>query len=105
MVDPAERGEAAPCPRCQTPLTPTTVRTAIWRGEQLAIVEDIPAHVCGTCMEQFYDEDVSEALRRLSEAGFPASEAKREIVVPVFSLEGRIPVRSRAVLPEDTFVD
>jgi hypothetical protein len=56
-------------------------------------------------MEQFYDEDVSDALRRLSEAGFPASDAKREIVVPVFSLEGRIPVRSRAALPEDTFVD
>lgn len=81
------------------------VKTAIWRGEHLAIVEDIPAHVCGTCMEQFYDEDVSDALRRLSESGFPASDAKREIVVPVFSLEGRIPVRSRADLPEDTFVD
>jgi YgiT-type zinc finger domain-containing protein len=102
----APHGQASvPCPRCQTPLVATTVRTAIWRGDSLAVVEDIPAHVCSTCMEQFYDENVSEALRRLSEAGFPPAEARREVVVPVFSLEGRIPTGSRATLPDDTFVD
>lgn len=81
----------------------TTVRTAIWQGARLAIVEDIPAHVCETCVEQFYDEDVSEALRRLSEEGFPPELAFKEIVVPVFSLEGR--VAKRPALPDDTYVD
>jgi YgiT-type zinc finger domain-containing protein len=80
-----------------------TVRTTIWQGERVAIVEDIPAQVCGSCMEQFYDADVSEALRRLAEEGFPAEAAQREVVVPVFSLQGRI--RERKAIPEDSYVD
>lgn len=80
-----------------------TVRTAIWQGDRVAIVEDIPAQVCGPCMEQFYDADVSEALRRLAEEGFPAEAAQREIAVPVFSLQGRI--RRRKALPENSYVD
>jgi hypothetical protein len=54
-------------------------------------------------MEQFYDDDVSEALRRLAEEGFPSAKAAREIRVPVFSLAGRLP--PRPVLPDDTYVD
>jgi YgiT-type zinc finger domain-containing protein len=84
-------------------MTEETVRTTIWQGDRVAIVEDIPAQVCGSCMEQFYDADVSEALRRLAEEGFPAEAAQREIVVPVFSLQGRI--RRRKVIPEDSYVD
>lgn len=92
------------CPRCEGVATTTTVRTAIWRSDDsLAVVEDIPALVCSQCMEQFYDEDVSDALRVLMERGFPAAEAKKVISVPVFSLEGRL--RVRATLPDDTYVD
>jgi YgiT-type zinc finger domain-containing protein len=94
---------AAPCPRCGGALAATTVRTTIWQGDRVAIVEDIPAHVCGACLEQFYDDAVSEALRRLSEEGFPAAKAEREITVPVFSLVGR--VQPLPVLPDDTYVD
>lgn len=79
------------------------VRTAIWQGDRLAVVEDVPAHACRDCGEQFYDDDVSEALRRLSEAGFPPGEAERTIVVPVFTLRERI--RKRMNLPEDTYVE
>ena len=61
------------------------------------------AHVCDACLEQFYDDAVSEALRRLAEEGFPAAKADREISVPVFSLTGRI--QSRPALPDDTYVD
>ena len=91
------------CPRCQEPLVAKTVRTAIWQGDRVAIVEDIPAHVCNSCMEQFYDADVSEALRRLVEEGLPAKAAEREVLVPVFTLTGRI--RKRKALPEDSYVD
>ena len=94
---------AAPCPRCGGALAATTVRTTIWQGDRVAIVEDIPAHVCEACLEQFYDDAVSEALRRLSEDGFPAAKADREITVPVFSLSSRI--RARPPLPDDTYVD
>jgi YgiT-type zinc finger domain-containing protein len=33
-----------------------TVKTVIWQGDQLFVVEDIPAQVCGSCLEQYYDE-------------------------------------------------
>src|SRR5688572_23509223 len=103
MSDEAGNAPRAECPRCGAALTATTVRTSIWQGDRVAIVENIPAHVCSACMEQFYDDEVSEALRRLAEEGFPAEKATREILVPVFSLEGRV-VR-RAILPDDTYVD
>ncbi len=93
----------ANCPRCQQTLVAKTVKTAIWQGDRVAIVEDIPAHVCGSCLEQFYDDDVSDALRRLAEQGFPAEAAEKEIRVPVFSLKGR--VRKRKAIPEDSYVD
>jgi len=79
------------------------VRSAFWRDDQPAIVEDIPAFVCSNCLEQYYDDDVSEALRRLAEEGFPAEAARRQIVVPVFSLESRL--RHRGEMPDDSFVD
>ena len=93
----------SPCPRCGGTLSATIVRTTIWQGDRVAIVEDIPAHVCDACLEQFYDDAVSDALRRLAEEGFPAARADREISVPVFSLTGRI--QSRPTLPDDTYID
>lgn len=79
------------------------MRTAIWQGDRVAIVEDIPALVCGECHEQFYDEPVSDALRRLAEDGFPSEAATSEMVVPVFSLKDR--VRAPRQTPEDVYVD
>lgn len=95
--------QKALCPICNVLLTSSEVRTAVWQGDRLAVVEAVPALVCPSCREQFYDDDVSEALRRLSESGFPESAAERTMVVPVFTLEGRI--RRRKPLPEDTYVD
>jgi YgiT-type zinc finger domain-containing protein len=94
---------ASPCPRCGAALIASTVRTVFWQQERPFIVEDIPAHVCSGCVEQFYDDDVSDALRSLAESGFPETAARRNITVPVFSLAGRI--RQRATLPDDSYID
>jgi YgiT-type zinc finger domain-containing protein len=91
------------CPRCSGPLTGAVVRTVIWHGDAAAIVEDIPAHVCGNCMEQFYDDAVSDALRRLAERPMTVAEADRVATVPVFSLKSRL--RDVRSLPEDAVVD
>jgi YgiT-type zinc finger domain-containing protein len=99
----SESSAPAPCPRCGQALEATTTRTTFWQGDRVAIVEDVPAHVCRGCLDQFYDDHVSDALRRLAEAGFPAAEADRQVQVPVFSLEKRI--RRPASLPDDTYVD
>ena len=93
-----------PCTRCGETMHPATVKTAIWRGDRLFLVEDIPAQVCDSCREQFYDEETAETLRRLTEEGFSSVEPKKEIVVPVFSLEGRI-IRGRECSEDDVFVD
>jgi YgiT-type zinc finger domain-containing protein len=79
-----------PCPRCGHALRPDVVKTAIWRGDRLFVVEDIPAQVCDSCMEQYYDEATTEALRRLTGEDFASATATREVVVPIYSLEGRI---------------
>ena len=91
------------CPGCDGPMRARTMRTAVWQGSRVAIVEDIPAHFCDACNEQYYDSPVSEALRQLAETGFPRDRAKTEIVVPVFSLKGR--VRKSKAIPEDVYVD
>jgi hypothetical protein len=79
------------------------VRTTFWRDDRLFVIEDLPAQVCDTCVEQFYDEYATEALRRLAEDGFAATP-DREITVPVFSLKDRI-VRPPAPDPDESLVD
>lgn len=78
------------CPRCGGPTRVDMVRSDIWDGDRLTIVEDIPAHVCDSCLEQFYSEPVTDALRRLVQEGLDSTGPKREMVVPVYSLTGRI---------------
>lgn len=70
-------------------MRPAVVRTAIWRGERMFVVEDIPAQVCDDCVEQFYDEETTDVLRRLTEEGFASATPRREMVVPIYSLEDR----------------
>ncbi len=78
--------QPVPCPKCGQPTHHGLVKTAIWQGDRLSVVEDVPAQICDNCMEQFYDDMTTEAVRRLSEQGFPPGSATREILVSVFSL-------------------
>lgn len=79
------------------------VRTVLWRSDEPAIVENVPAQVCESCMEQFYDDHVSEALRKIAEGTFEAAAASRVIAVPVYSLAP--PPQARRSLPDDCYVD
>ena len=91
MVD-----EVVLCPRCHEAMRPATVKTAIWSDDRLFVVEDIPAQVCDSCMDQFYDDETTEALRRLTEEGFSSIQPEREALVPIFSLKDRISRRAPA---------
>jgi YgiT-type zinc finger domain-containing protein len=90
--------EPVTCPKCDRPMRSGVVKTAVWALDRVFIVEDIPAQVCDSCVEQFYDEETTGALRRLTEQGFPLAEARREITVPVFSLSGLL--SKKATSPE-----
>src|SRR3977135_3910922 len=96
MTPEVNETDASPvsCPRCGQAMRQAMVKTAIWREQRVFVVEDIPAQMCDSCMEQFYDEETTDALRRLTEEGFSSLEPKREIVVPIFSLEWQIRKRS-----------
>jgi YgiT-type zinc finger domain-containing protein len=76
------------CPRCQSVTRSDVVKTAIWQGDRLFVVEDIQAQVCDNCFEQFYSEEVTDALRQLTENRFLTATINHEILVPVFSLKG-----------------
>lgn len=67
-----------------------SVRSALWHGDDLVVVEDIPAIVCEACHEQFYDDHTVVALDLLRGDGFPHEKARRELRVPVFSLRDRL---------------
>lgn len=88
------------CPDCDQPMRRDFVKTALWHKERLFVVEDIPAYVCDVCVEQFYDPEATDLLRRLTENGFSSLEATREILVPVFSLAGQVPAQRTLVLEE-----
>ncbi len=91
------------CPHCGKPMRPGLVKTAMWYEDKLYVIEDVPAQVCDKCVEQFYDEETTDALRRLTEEGFPFAEAKGEILVPLYTLKGwmeRITARAKEVVED-----
>lgn len=53
-----------------------------WWGEELALVEGVPAWVCGDCGEQYFDAPTSRQLDRLRAAP-PA--ARKTVAVPVYA--------------------
>lgn len=93
---------AVECPHCGKLMRPGLVKTALWYEDKLYVVEDVPAQVCDRCIEQFYDEETTDALRRLTEEGFPFAEAKGEILVPLYTLKG---LMDRAMAKADEGVD
>lgn len=84
--------ETATCPQCGGPTRVARARTNMWKGDRLIVVEDIPAHMCDRCGEQYYSELVADALRTLLQDELETAKPKREMVVPVHSFEGRIKV-------------
>ena len=76
------------CPTCSFGrLHREMVHTSIWMGRRLVIVEDVPALVCRTCGEQYYEDETSMTLDLMRGAGFPESRAARFVSVPVFSFD------------------
>lgn len=75
------------CSQCgRAELRPETVRSAFWHDDRLVVVEDIPALVCGSCKERFFDDTATVLIDRLRGEGFPPDQARSELRVPVFSL-------------------
>lgn len=93
-----ESQEPFPCKYCQSNTYEEIVKSALWPARGLVAIEDVPARVCQECREQFYDDETTRKIVTLTEHGFPAEKAKREILVPVFSL-GEVEVTQRDSRP------
>lgn len=93
-----EQTELTPsCDRCgSNTLHRESVRSAFWHDDRLVVVEDIPALVCTTCQEQFYEDSTVILLDLLRGDNFPAEQANRELRVLVFSLRDRMPAEQPA---------
>ena len=88
-MDTAEQPSAA-CPVCESTDTRLArVRSAFWHNDRLVVIEDVPALVCNTCGEQFYDDAAVLMIDRMRQAGFPSEDAVRELRVPVFAFGKR----------------
>ena len=61
------------------------MRSAFWHDDRLVVIEDVPALVCNTCGEQFYDDAAVRLIDRMRANGFPPEDAVRELRVPVFA--------------------
>jgi len=84
-MDTAEQISAA-CPVCESSDTRLAhVRSAFWHDDRLVVIEDVPALVCNTCGEQFYDDATVHMIDRIRSKGFPPEDAVRELRVPVFA--------------------
>lgn len=80
-----------PCGNCGSERVRSAgVRSAFWHGDRLVVVEDIPAMVCDTCHEHFYDDGTVVVLDLLRGDGFPTQQARGELRVPVFSFRDRV---------------
>jgi YgiT-type zinc finger domain-containing protein len=68
------------------------VRAENWWGEELALVENVPAWVCVNCGEPYYE---AETCRRLDRLRTSRLSALRTLKVPVYALEENEPARDR----------
>jgi hypothetical protein len=75
----------------------------MWSGGRLIVIEDVPAHVCESCEEQYYDEDTGTKILTLANVGFPTGKAEREILVPVFSIKNIVVPVSEEYKPPDEY--
>lgn len=82
----AESPEPMRCDACSGGvLARETARTALWDRDRLVIVEDIPALVCGSCGETYFEDETAMLLDLLRGGGLPQAQAVRQMTVPVFS--------------------
>jgi YgiT-type zinc finger domain-containing protein len=78
-------GEENPvkCVICRQGETKHGVATAsLTRDNTTIVVKDVPAHICGNCGEEYFDEDVTRRLLTVAEE---AARAGIEVVVRHFA--------------------
>lgn len=71
------------CQECDKQLEERIVKLALWIGEELVLVEDVPASVCPVCGKRYFSSQATEAIQELGLTSL--GNASRKTEVPVFS--------------------
>jgi len=85
------------CKYCGYEATEDIIKAALWSNEGLIVIEDIPAWLCEGCLEQFFEEEITQRIQQV--ITYPISKAKRQIRAPVYSLS-KVKVAKRQRHPE-----
>lgn len=65
-------------------LRPDRANTALWRGSELIVIENIPALVCQTCGERYFEDETALVLDRMRGRQGGDGPPARVLSVPVF---------------------
>ena len=87
--------EADRCDLCGGALAPGKTMLEFWLGEQLVVVEDMPAHVCRQCGEAYLSPANATKLDHLLNAR-DKLEPEKFLNVPVYSAEHLQEIKSPA---------
>lgn len=77
----------ADCTYCGAPTTADAGRMTLWYGDDLIVVEGVPARVCTGCGETFYADGVVARLERLIAGGSAAPAPARIVEAAVYAWE------------------
>ena len=90
------QGDEHRCGRCGQQTRAGMVKSAFWERDRLVVIEDIPARVCDTCAEQYYDDTTIARLDLLRGRGLSENDVRAVLQVPVFTLKTARPPEPRA---------
>ncbi|MFN3938645.1 MAG: type II toxin-antitoxin system MqsA family antitoxin [Gemmobacter sp.] len=82
--EPQRQAPLAACPACGGATGRREVMIALWEGETLALVRDVPAVVCLACHERYFEDDVVMRLDLLRAGGFAGQAPAGHLSVPVY---------------------
>lgn len=66
-------------------LRPDQVSTALWHGEDLVVIEKIPALVCQRCGERYFEDETALALDLMRAGRGANGPPARVLSVPVYT--------------------
>jgi len=70
------------CAMCGGKLKEKRVKVELWVGDELIVIEDVPARVCEACGEKYFSAEVSKKIDELIST---RPKAKKRLEVPVFT--------------------
>jgi len=80
-----EPAQVAECISCAGgTLERDRISTALWRGADLVVIEGIPALVCQSCGERYFEDEVAMALDMMRDGSGAKEPPARIMSVPVF---------------------